>query len=260
MEQQLYQLHRGEAPLVVTMPHLGTYVPQEISQHFTEDAQARIDTDWHLDRLYNFVEALGATVIRAEVSRYVVDLNRPPSNESLYPGQVVTSLCPTETFDGKPVYQPGYDLTDAEIARRKELYWQPWHDCVAAELERLKAKHERVVLWDAHSIRSLLPLHFEGRLPDFNIGTNSGRSCDKSIVEPVLAAVREAAPLTHILNGRYKGGYITRHYGDPDNRVHAVQMELAQACYMTELSPDQWDDDKAVAVRRVLERILRSYV
>lgn len=259
MPNSNYIIHRGEQPLVVTMPHVGTFIPKYIEDNLSEEGKKLIDTDWHLDRLYNFAKNLGATVIIAKYSRYVVDLNRPPDNKSLYPGKITTSLCPTETFDGESIYRPGFILTDEEIFDRKKRYWQPWHDCLQQELTRLKAIHGTVQLWDAHSIRSILPLHFSGKLPDFNLGTNDGASCSHDRLQTAIDVISSSSEVTHVVNGRYKGGYITRHYGQPNNGIHAIQLELAQSSYMRELNPDYWDEQQTDVVRLLLQTVLGNF-
>ncbi|TEW56823.1 N-formylglutamate deformylase [Psychromonas sp. RZ22] len=256
----IFEIHRGNQPLIITMPHVGTKIPDNIRIHLNNTGLSLIDTDWHLERLYNFAKALDVTIIIAKFSRYVVDLNRPPDNQSLYPGQTTTSLCPLETFDGEPIYYNDHELTEDEISRRRELYWQPWHDCVQQELKRLKTMHGHVQLWDAHSIRSVLPLHFKGTLPDFNFGTNSGKSCALERLELVVSELSNSSTFTHVVNGRYKGGYITRHYGQPNKGIHAIQLELAQSSYMTELSPLYWDDKKADIARSVIKSALEHFL
>jgi N-formylglutamate deformylase len=253
------QVHRGEAPLIVSFPHAGTEIPAEIEGTLASPWLARKDADWWVHLLYDFVGSLGATTIRTHLSRTVIDVNRDPSGVSLYPGQATTELCPTTTFDGEPLYREGLRPDEREIARRRALYFQPYHDSLAAEIARLHARHGRVVLYEAHSIRSRVPRLFEGELPNFNIGTNSGASC-----APGLAAAIETAcdrpEYTRVTNGRFKGGWTTRHYGDPSRGIHAVQMELACRGYMHEphepVSPSNWppayDAAKAAPLRAVL--------
>ncbi len=254
-----FTFRAGGAPLLVSIPHMGTHVPDEIARRLTPAALALPDTDWHLDRLYDFLDALGASVLAATHSRYVVDLNRPPDDESLYPGQDVTGLVPLDTFARAPLYAgPAPDA--AEVAARRDRYWRPYHERLAAELERLKAAHGYALLWDAHSIASEVPRFFTGRLPDFNIGTGGGTAADPSLAAALLATARSAPGYTAVLNGRFKGGYITRRYGDPAHDVHAVQLELAQATYMEERPPFPFREDLAAGVRphlrRMLERML----
>lgn len=260
IEHPVYRMQRGRAPLLVSIPHLGTGLPQELRAGFTPHAEVLADTDWHLDRLYAFTESLGASVIGARISRYAIDLNRPPGGESLYPGQITTGLCPTETFRGEPLYPPGGEPGDAERARRLEAYWKPYHHALRAELERLRTLHGRVLLWEAHSIASVLPRLLDGRLPDLNFGTNDGRACDPALLEAVLAPLRTAAPegLTHVVNGRFKGGYITRQYGQPAAGVHAIQLEMCQSAYMDETPPFAYRPDLAGRVQPLLQAMLAS--
>jgi len=250
-----YSLQPGSVPLLISIPHLGTELPAEFAAGMTDTAPLKQDTDWHLDRLYGFAAGLGASVLQAKVSRYVIDLNRPPGGESLYPGQTTTGLCPTETFRGEPLYGETRAPDAAQQADRLARYWQPYHDALRAELDRLKAMHGAVLLWDAHSIASVLPRLFDGKLTDLNFGTADGRSCAPAIMDSVLAHVR-ATDFSHVLNGRFKGGYITRHYGSPADRVHAIQLEMGQDLYMLEDPPFSYLEDKAAKVQPLLQKML----
>ena len=254
MEPFLFR--EGRMPLLVSMPHVGLHIPDDIAAGMTGLALTRGDTDWHVDILYDFLAALGASVVAATHSRYVVDLNRPPDGASLYPGQSTTGLCPTTTFDGGPLYKDGAEPDEAEVARRVAAYWKPYHDRLEAELARLKAAHGYALLWDAHSIRSVVPRLFEGRLPDLNIGTAGGASCDPEIAGRVVAVAESAGDYSAVLNGRFTGGYITRQYGRPDDGIHAVQLELSQRTYMDEAPPYRFRDDLAAQVRPVLHAML----
>ncbi len=253
----IYTLTPGTLPLLISLPHLGTVLPREFSDTMHPKAAITQDTDWHLDRLYGFAQTLGASVLKAHVSRYVIDLNRPPSGESLYPGQTTTSLCPLETFHGEPLYAPGTEPDGAEQRRRLHTYWMPYHKALAQELARLKAANGAVLLWDAHSIASVLPRLFEGRLPDLNLGTNSGQSCGAALIARVAEVVRQSR-YCHVLNGRFKGGYITRHYGQPARNVHAIQLEMCQALYMDEAAPFNYLEYRATSVQPVLQSMLRA--
>lgn len=247
----------GTLPLLISIPHLGTEVPPELQDGMADVAAIRQDTDWHLDRLYGFARAMGASVIQARVSRYVIDLNRPPDGQSLYPGQTTTTLCPLDTFRGEPLYRPGHEPDAAEQARRLAVYWQPYHRQLRAELDRLKAQHGAVLLWDAHSIASELPRLFEGRLPDLNFGTADGRSCAPALTEAVMAVAR-TAPHSHVLNGRFKGGHITRHHGAPQDGVHAIQLEMSQRLYMQEEPPFAYEPAKALQLQPLLQAMLEA--
>jgi N-formylglutamate deformylase len=246
---------RGDAPLLVSMPHVGTGLPADIAARLTPQAATLADTDWHLPIVYDFVAALGATVIVATQSRYVIDLNRPPDGSSLYPGMTTTGLVPAETFRGEPVWREA-PPSDEEIAVRRERWWRPYHDALSGELARLRAVHPRVVLWDAHSIASVLPRFFEGRLPDLNFGTADGASCEASLIEAVLEPVRVQVDYSWVLNGRYKGGHITRHHGRPRDGVHAIQLEMVQAIYMDESSPFALDEARSARLRPLLRACL----
>ena len=236
------EVHRGEAPLVIGLPHTGTDLPPELEGRFASPWLARHDTDWWIDRLYAFASDLGATTVRTTVSRSVIDCNRDPSGASLYPGQATTGLCPTETFDGVPLYAPGQDPDTEEIAERRRTWFDPYHAALEAELARLRAAHAHVVLYDAHSIRSVIPRLFDGELPQFNIGTDGGRTCDPKLLEAV-AGICGASGLPVVVDGRFRGGWTTRHYGRPETGIHAIQMELATRGYMdepAETTPDNW--------------------
>ncbi len=255
------RLHQGTRPLLISIPHVGTHVPSALAARFTAAAQQVPDTDWHLDRLYGFARELGASLLVATHSRYVIDLNRPPDDENLYPGQDTTGLCPIDTFDKTPIYAAN-DLPDqAEIDARRAALWQPYHQQLQAELARLRALHGRVVLWDAHSIRSVLPRFFDGRLPDLNFGSANGASCDPALTQALLGIAVRAAGYSAVLNGRFKGGYITRQYGRPGEGVHAVQLEMTQCSYMQECLPFDYLPQRAAAIaphlRAMLEAALR---
>ncbi|WP_437887608.1 N-formylglutamate deformylase [Phytobacter sp. V91] len=257
-ESEDYIFHRGTAPLFITMPHVGTAVPEDIAGRLTPEARTVPDTDWHIEKLYTFARELGASILQAKWSRYVVDLNRPPTGESLYPGQATTGLCPVNRFDGGDIYLSGYEPDPAEIARRRELYWQPWHDKLQDTLTELRAEFPRVVMWDAHSIRSVLPQFFSGILPDFNIGTNSGSSCDEQLEQQITQIAQQSTLFTAVNNGRYKGGYITRHYSDRQQGIHTLQMELTQSAYMHEVPPWEWDAKRAASMQKTLKTMLES--
>lgn len=229
-----FTLHRGTAPLFISLPHNGTAVPDDIAARLTPDARRVPDTDWHVDTLYAFAREMGASIIAPTHSRYVVDLNRPDDDVSLYPGQNTTGLCPIVQFSSDPVYLPDQQPTLGEIASRVDTYWRPYHQALQQELARIRDAHGRVVLWEGHSIRSVVPFLFDGRLPDFNLGTAGGTSCSPALqqaLESVLASQRD---YSFVINGRFRGGYITRHYADVAHGIQTVQLELAQLNYMDE--------------------------
>jgi len=251
----LADLHRGDSPLVVNVPHAGTHVPDPIRLRLSPPARALPDTDWHVERLYAFARSTGATVMIATHARYVVDLNRDPSGAALYPGADNTELCPTRTFANEPVYEDGAAPDASEIAARQATFFAPYHALLAHEVERVRGRHGYAILLDGHSIRAEVPRFFAGRLPDLNLGTADGVSCDAS-AQALAASVLEASPFSHVVNGRFKGGYITRHYGRPRTGVHALQLEMAQACYMREEAPFAWEPDRAARLTGVLERLV----
>jgi N-formylglutamate deformylase len=254
-----FLFHQGTAPLLLSMPHAGTHVPPALAARLTPEARHVPDTDWHLPRLYEFAKAMGASILVATHSRYVVDLNRPPDGASLYQGQSVTGLCPVDTFDDTPLYADPADVpADAEIAERREAIWGPYHAQLRAELDRLKAVHGTVALWDAHSIRSVLPRFFEGKLPDLNLGTGKGTSCAPQLADQLLAIAQTAPGHTAILNGRFTGGYITRHYGQPQAGIHAVQLEMTQCSYMQEALPFDYLPERAERIQPTLQRMLQA--
>ena len=254
-----YRYRRGSSPLVVSMPHVGTFVPWSIGRTLNDCAVRRPDTDWHLPKLYDFLEALDATVVTATYSRYVVDANRPPDGANLYPGHDTPRLCPVDTFASEPLYRTG-DPDAAQVARRIDRVWRPYHARLEREIARVRAAHGKVVLWDAHSIASQVPRLFAGRLPDFNLGTADNTSCDPRLAEALLAALRRHAGHSSVLNGRFKGGYITRRYGNPGAGVHAVQLEMAEAVYMDEHSPYAFRESLARRVRPILREQLEIAV
>jgi N-formylglutamate deformylase len=232
-----------------------------LAARLTDEAQRIPDTDWHLERLYDFADELGASVLVATHSRFVIDLNRPPDGASLYPGQSVTGLCPIDMFDDQLLYRdPADEPDEAEIAQRREAIWKPYHAQLTNELASMKDEHGVAALWDAHSIRSVLPRFFEGRLPDLNLGTAEGASCSPLLAEQLLAIGQKASGYTAVLNGRFKGGHITRQHGNPVHGVHAVQLEMTQRSYMKESWPFEYLPDDAAGVkphvRRMLEEVL----
>lgn len=252
------RLRQGTQPLLISMPHVGTYVPPALAARFTPEARQVHDTDWHLERLYDFADELGASVLVATHSRYVVDLNRPPDGASLYPGQNVTGLCPVDTFACTPLYANGTGPDNAEIAARRDAIWVPYHQQLRAELDRIRTVHGVAVLWDAHSIRSVLPRFFEGRLPDLNLGTANGASCDPALAQELLAVAQSASGYSAVLNGRFQGGHITRHYGQPHNNIHALQLELTQRSYMQEAMPFDYLPTVAADIQPTLRRLLQT--
>lgn len=254
--EPVFQLHRGTAPLLISLPHDGSRIPEPIAARMVESARRAPDTDWHVSRLYAFARGLGASILVPHYSRYVVDLNRPPDDTSLYPGQNTTGLCPAVQFSGEAVYLEGQAPQPEEVAERVERYWRPYHDTLVAELDRIRGEHGRAVLWEGHSIRGELPFLFEGRLPDLNLGTAAGKSCLPELQAGLERALGAQTDYDWVANGRFKGGYITRHYGDPEIGVQAVQLELSQRNYMDEDS-FAYDQAKAARLQPLLEALLR---
>jgi N-formylglutamate deformylase len=275
----MFKFTQGNIPLLISMPHIGTEIPEDLKEHFCERALAVEDTDWHLRALYDFVgrdvgsnlsndlnndldNSLNASILMPTISRYVIDLNRPPNDEPMYPGASNTELCPTRFFTGDLLYRDGCEPNPAECIRRRQLYWQPYHDQLRSELTRLKNKYGYALLWDAHSIRSEIPWLFEGKLPDLNIGTANGASAHESITQAASAAAKNSETLkpfaSSVVNGRFKGGYITRQYGDPKQKIHAIQLEKCQSLYMQEIAPFSYDKVKANVLKPVLLKMLSN--
>jgi N-formylglutamate deformylase len=258
MDTDACVLSPGTIPLLVSFPHAGTDIPAEIARRMTPAAMLRADTDWHLPELYAFVREMGASTLVPRYSRYVIDLNRPPEDSSLYPGLDTTGLVPIDTFAKAPLYLPGKAPNAADIEARRLRYWKPYHDALRGELHRLRASHGVAVLWDAHSIASVVPRFFEGRLPDLNLGTADGRSCAAGLQAAAEAVLRSQSEFSHVSNGRFKGGYITRHYGQPAKNIHALQLEMCHSTYMDEQPPFTYRPDLAQRVQPLLRRLLNA--
>ena len=258
MTDAIFSLHRGSAPLLLSLPHDGSAIPAALAARMKPEARRAPDTDWHVARLYAFARELGASILVPKHSRYVIDLNRGEDDTSLYPGQNTTGLVPLVRFNGAPVYLPGQEPDAAEVAARIDIYWRPYHAALRDELERIRTQHGRVLLWEGHSIRgSGLPFLFEGRLPDLNLGTANGTSCSPALQARIEAELAAQTDYDWIANGRFKGGHITRHYGDPANGIDAVQLEISQRIYMDEDSFD-YDAAKAARLQPLLRALLRA--
>lgn len=250
-------VNRGDSPLVLGLPHTGTELPERDAARLNEAGRSVSDTDWHIHTLYaGLVDDV--TTVRTRISRYVIDVNRDPAGHSLYPGQNTTTLCPTTDFDGHPIYRPGMEPDVDEVARRQMAYHAPYHEALRAELERVRMIHGYAILYDCHSIRSHIPFLFDGTLPDFNIGTNNGSTCAQDLETRVAAVCDGATGYSSIVNGRFKGGWTTRHYGRPGDGIHAIQMELAQSTYMHEAPPWTYDANRAERLRKPLTTILST--
>lgn len=260
MTSDWLHVRRAETPLILTMPHGGTWIPDELLGDFVSPWAARRDADWHIAALYDGL--VDATIVATDVSRSVIDVNRDPSGTSLYPGQATTELCPTTDFDGSPLYRPGRAPDDTAIARRRDMWFAPYHAALAGEVARLRGIHDRVVVYDCHSIRSMIPRLFDGVLPELNIGTNGGVTCDSALRDVVVAAMGSR---NHVVDGRFRGGWTTRHYGRPADGVHAIQMEIAIRAYLREPEvvgppnwPPTWDGAFAAPLRDRLRRVLEA--
>jgi N-formylglutamate deformylase len=253
-----FQFIPGTTPVLISVPHAGTAIPPAIAARMTPQALALPDTDWHVEKLYDFAHEVGAGLIAADHSRYVVDLNRDPSGKPLYPGADNSEFVPLTTFAEQPIYRPHQQPDSAEIAERRIAYWQPYHDRLAAELARLKSTFGIAVLWDGHSILSHVPRFFDGRLPDLNLGSAKGASAAPELVAQVMGILGKADGFSSILNGRFTGGYITRHYGRPGDGIHALQLEMAEAAYLDEREPSRYDPARAARLKSLLRETIET--
>ena len=258
MSESVFTLYRGHLPLLVSVPHAGTVIPVDQQPRYVQRALAVEDTDWFMEEVYGFVHELGASLLVPRHSRYLIDLNRPPENLPMYPGVNNTELCPTRFFSGDALYREGQAPDDAEIARRLQRYWQPYHQALQTELARLKAEHGHALLFDGHSIKSQLPWLFDGQLPDLNLGTVNGASCAPSLRAALGGVLAAQTEFTHVVDGRFKGGYITRRYGQPAQGVHAVQLEKCWRCYMEETPPFAVDAARLRRLQPVLRALLKT--
>ena len=250
---EFLEIKQGLSPLILCFPHTGPYIPDAINDTLNEQGREKADTDWHLHALYDGL-APEATSIRTCIHRYVIDCNRDPQGKSLYPGQNTTDLVPLTDFDGLPLHKQV--PTPSQINARLRDFHRPYHTAIETQIERVKAAHGFAIVYDCHSIRSNIPFLFEGTLPHFNIGTNEGKTCAPSIEKAVYTLCEKAQNYSVVLNGRFKGGWTTRHYGLPDTNVHAVQMEIAQRSYMIETTPWTYETNKAQSLRSHLKEIL----
>jgi N-formylglutamate deformylase len=254
-----YQFTQGTAPLLISIPHAGTHLTPEVASGLSDAALPLSDTDWHIPQLYDFARALGASILVGQYSRFVIDLNRPSDDKPLYT-TATTGLYPDTLFDGRATFKPGMTPADARRQQYLEQIWQPYHQKIRSELARMKQEFGYALLFDAHSIASVIPRLFDGQLPDLNLGTNSGASCSPALSEILERTCNQQSRFSHVLNGRFKGGYITRAYGQPDLDIHAVQLELAQVNYMEEIEPFAFAPDKAAELQVLLKRLLEGMV
>jgi N-formylglutamate deformylase len=258
-ESDIFKLKRGNSKVLVSMPHVGTQLPRSLIPRMTKEAMNLPDTDWYLEELYDFLDELDVTVIAANYSRYVVDLNRSANDISLYPGSDVTGLCPTDTFYRDLIYENETSLETTEINDRLNKFWYPYHNALASEISRIKAVHGDVIVWDAHSIRSEVPRFFDGELPQLNLGTADGTTCQPVLMEKIVDIIKSNGDYSWVMNGRFKGGFITRHYAQPSMGVSTMQLELAMRSYMDESSSSPiFDNDKARGLRVILKAMMQS--
>lgn len=252
-----YTLTKGRVGLLISMPHNGQQIPDDIAAVMTNAGKQVADTDWYMDTLYDFAALLGVYTITPKYSRYVVDLNRNTTNENLYPGANSTELCPTTAFDLSPLYLDENTPNEQEIERRIALYWQPYHLAIQQTIAEMKQQFDHVILFEAHSILSHVPRFFSGKLPDFNFGTVDNKSCAKALIEQVETL--DFSPYTTVTNGRFKGGYITRAYAQPAENIHTLQLELSQQTYMDEPS-DHYNEQKATQVKKKLKTLVECLI
>ena len=257
MQNDIFTAHAGISPLLISLPHDGSEIPEDLQARMQPGARSAPDTDWHVSRLYAFAKAMGATILQPKYSRYVIDLNRSPDDVSLYPGQNTTGLCPTLQFSDEPVYLEGHWPSEHEIKSRIEHYWRPYHQTLKEQIDRLHAEHGRVLLWEGHSIRSQVPFLFEGKLPDFNIGTVAGASCSEKTQFNIERALAAQSQYSWISNGRFKGGYITRHYCDVAKNIETVQLELSQSTYMNE-DANTYNEALAAVTQKQIRKLLEA--
>ena len=253
-----FDLNLGDGPLVIAAPHVGVHIPPAIAAKLNDTGRAVRETDFHVHRLFDFAPELGATTLFATHSRYVIDLNRDPDGGNLYPGRFETGLCPTTDFDQNPLYPAGHEPCAAEIIARRETWWQPYHDALRRALVAAVARHGRALLIDAHSIRAQIPSLFEGRLPDLNFGTNSGLTMAPGLIHAIDTWRHGQSAYSHVLDGRFKGGYTTRHYGRPDHAFHSLQIEIVQDCYLNSATPHLYDAAKAAPLSQALRPLVEG--
>lgn len=256
----VYEFQQGSLPLLISIPHAGTFVPEPIAQRFTLAGSRLSDTDWHVDKLYEFAREMGASILKANYSRYVVDLNRSSDSASLYEGSPTSPVCPLLTFDDEPIYLPGREVTATEISARVDQYWRPYHQRLVAELKTMRQRHGSALLWDAHSIASEVPGLFIGVLPEFNFGTRDDASCPRAVADQLLDLVTSDGKFGAVLNGRFKGGYITQQYGRPNEGVYAVQLELSRRVYMDEAAGTGWSPERAQSATVLISQLLARYL
>jgi N-formylglutamate deformylase len=260
LPNDVFTLYPGSLPLLVSMPHVGTAIPPDLQPRYVKRALQVEDTDWHLEALYDFVRATGASLIVPRTSRYVIDLNRPSENTPMYPGTNNTELCPTRFFTGDALYREGMAPDKGEIAHRITTYWQPYHATLEAELKRIRLAHGHAVLFDAHSIQSTVPWLFEGRLPDLNLGTVNGSSAAPTLRDALAQVLANQSSFSHVVDGRFRGGHITRHYGRPLIGWHAIQLEMCWSTYMAEQPPYVRDEARAERVRPLLQQLVQTMI
>lgn len=249
----------GDSPLLISIPHAGIALTPEVADGLSDAARPLPDTDWHIPQLYAFAHSLGASMLAATYSRFVIDLNRPADDQPLYT-TATTGLYPDILFDGTPAFQPGKEPRPAQRKAYLDTIWHPYHQKIQQELAQIKQRHGYALLFDAHSIASYIPRLFDGTLPDLNLGTNNSASCDANIEQALITVCEAQEQWRWVLNGRFTGGYITRAYGQPAQHQHALQLELAQCNYMRETLPFDWQEEKASTLQTMLKKIITTFM
>jgi N-formylglutamate deformylase len=243
-------------PIVISVPHAGTAFPDDIQSELKTSLLPPDDTDWFVHQLYDFAAELGIPVLKANYSRWVVDLNRNPDSSPLYhDGRVLTGLCTTTTFLGESIYiDERTEINPAEVARRKTRYFEPYHEALQQLLDATKARFGRVLLWDCHSIRRVVSAIHDGPFPDLILGSADQTSASAVLIEQAL---HELGGGPHSLkhNTPFKGGYITRHFGRPAEQQHALQLEMSKDVYMDD-AEQQYDQPRATQIRAILRQTL----
>ncbi len=251
----------SEVPILLSVPHCGTAFPEELASDYKpEFVRAPEDTDWFVDTLYDFAAELGIGLIAANYSRWVIDLNRNPQSKPLYAdGRIITALCPVTTFTGQSIYKDERkEVETGEVQRRRNVYFDPYHQKIKGLLDVLKKKYGKVLLWDCHSIRQQVLTIQKDKFPDLILGDADGTSASPGLIETVLGGLDHSDySVSH--NHPFKGGYITRHFGRPSENQHALQLEMTKMNYMDD-SEMSYDKSRAEKIRALLKSIFEKLI
>jgi N-formylglutamate deformylase len=257
-----FKVHKSPgkpAPILLSIPHCGTAFPKElINEYEPELYKEQDDTDWFVDQLYDFANAMGITTISAVYSRWVIDLNRHPENRDLYSdGRLITGLCPVTNFLGNAIYKDGRkSIAEDEIQRRLAAYYLPYHQKIAEHLMALKERFGQVLLWDCHSIRKSLPALHKEPFSDLIISDADGQSSAAKLSDTAFLHL-SSSTYSVKRNYPFKGGYITRHFGKPKENQHAIQLEMSKNVYMDDLEKT-YVDKKAQKIQTLLKSTLEK--